>query len=462
MKNKITLRPYQQKVLNDLKHISSIGLFMGTGSGKTITSLFRYKENPTSNLLVICPSSVVNQWRATVDTFKDELKPNVKVWFDKKMKTATQLNSFYVNVLDDVNKKYNNVIVVSLSKVKNIPILKDIVNDDWTVILDESHKIKELGTKRKPVQVTKVCLELAPLTDYKIILTATPTQKDKGGYIDYYTQLKFLGYMDMDINQFKATYCVEKKIQPPGSPFPIKIITGYKKAVKDIDDILQLTCRRYVPTFTDSEPQHIKVDLETPKNYRKIVKEKYFEELDLTNLPARRIAYKTLCSGTIMGTDIYKNRLTYHHNDIKKNWIKDFLTNTEETVVIFYNFNVEREIIKAVCKELGKRTIVLDGNNNHKYEDVQRDDYDVVIGQFKACGESIDGLQYKSHICVYYSTPESSLEYRQALGRINRDGQTKMPIYYYLVCEKTIESKIYDMISSKIEFSETILNNLCV
>lgn len=28
----ITLRPYQQKVLDELKHLSAIGLFLGTGS----------------------------------------------------------------------------------------------------------------------------------------------------------------------------------------------------------------------------------------------------------------------------------------------------------------------------------------------------------------------------------------------------------------------------------------------
>jgi SNF2 family DNA or RNA helicase len=56
--------------------------------------------------------------------------------------------------------------------------------------------------------------------------------------------------------------------------------------------------------------------------------------------------------------------------------------------------------------------------------------------------------------------PESSLLYKQALGRIDRIGQTRVPMYYYLVMEKTIDEDIYDMIEKKIEFSEEILDKL--
>ena len=460
---KINLRPYQAKIINELKYVNSIGLFMGTGSGKTLTSLYRYKLNPTKNLLIVCPSKIINQWEKTILDYKEDIKPNVIIWKSKDSWSAKKFNEY----LKSIHYKQefidsNNIVLVSINKLKDIPALHELIDKDWTIIVDESHKIKELGTVRKPIQITKACLDIAPLSDYKIILTATPTQKDKGGYIDYYTQLKFLGYMDMSIREFKDTYCIEKKLQIVGRPYPIKVIDGYRQSVSEIEAILKLTCRRYIPKFTDEDPQHIKVDLDIPKNYNKMVSEKYYEDLDLTNLSARRIAYKTMCGGTVTGTDLFKTRLNYNDNKIKEEWLSEFLSNTDEIVVIFYNYNVEREVIKKVCKALEKTTIVIDGANNHKYEDVQRTDYNVVIGQFKACGESIDGLQYRSHICVYYSIPESSLEYRQALGRIDRDGQVNLPIYYYLICNKTIESKIYKLMESKIEYSERTLNELCV
>ena len=60
-------------------------------------------------------------------------------------------------------------------------------------------RIKEYGSLRNPVKVTRKVLQIGEKTLYKIILSATPTQKNKGGYIDYYTQLRFLGYIDYDI-----------------------------------------------------------------------------------------------------------------------------------------------------------------------------------------------------------------------------------------------------------------------
>ena len=81
---------------------------------------------------------------------------------------------------------------------------------------------------------------------------------------------------------------------------------------------------------------------------------------------------------------------------------------------------------------MGRTYIVLNGENKRKYEDVHEKKYDLVLGQLAAAGESIDGLQHRSHIVVYYAMPESSIEYIQSLGRIDRYGQTLVPMYYYL------------------------------
>jgi SNF2 family DNA or RNA helicase len=58
--------------------------------------------------------------------------------------------------------------------------------------------------------------------------------------------------------------------------------------------------------------------------------------------------------------------------------------------------------------------------------------------------------------------PESSLDYRQTIGRIDRIGQEQVPMYYYLVMDGTLDSAIYDMIEKKVEYSEEILNKLVI
>ena len=132
----------------------------------------------------------------------------------------------------------------------------------------------------------------------------------------------------------------------------------------------------------------------------------------------------------------------------------DFLKDTDETVLIFYSYNVELDTLKKVCKKLDKKYIVINGANTNKYATIMNEEYDVILGQFEACGESIDNLQYKCHICVYYAMPESSRVHRQALGRIDRDGQVDVPIYYYLIAEGTLEEKIYELTKTKTEYSK--------
>lgn len=449
MKQKIELKPYQRAILDDLAFMPSIALFMGTGSGKTYTSLFRVKENPTNQLLVICPAKVVNQWMKNIpDVLED-----YKVFEFSPRSSAKQKNAELDKMMGE-----RNAIVVSLETIYKLDSLKELIDNRWTIIVDESHKIKETGTFRSPVKVTQAVLKLGVRTDFKIILTATPTQKEQGGYIDYYSQLRFLGYMNITKQQFMDRYCKLKDIYVQDQR-RVKKIVGYRRT-EEIENLLSMFSRSYIPSFTDDEPRHIKVDIDTAPSYNKFIRERYYEDLDLQNTSAMRIAKKTLTSGTLTGRDIFGDIKRYRDNTNKIDWVKEFLSNTDETIVIFYKYNVELDLLKETCEELDLPYIVVNGANKTKTEDINTKEYRVVLGQFNACGESVDGLQYKSHIVVYYSMPESSLEYKQSLGRINRIGQEKLPIYYHLVMSKTIDEAIYEMTLSKVEFNEEVLNRL--
>ena len=150
----------------------------------------------------------------------------------------------------------------------------------------------------------------------------------------------------------------------------------------------------------------------------------------------------------------------YVDNTSKLDWLEDFLSDTNEIVTIFYQYNVELEALKKLLAKLKKKFIVINGKTKDAVKEVNRTDYDVIIGQFQAMSESIDGIQHKSHIVVFLTMPESSLTYKQAIGRIDRIGQKKVPMYYYLVMKGTLDEKIYTMIEQKLDFSEKILDQL--
>lgn len=453
----VELRDYQKQILKELTYMSSIGLFMKTGSGKTITSLARVMENETDNLLVICPQKVITQWQDVIKKHTDIIPIDYKLSM-----TAKKKNDLFNDYLKD-NSIKKHCVVVNFDIIDKITCLDNYINDNWTIIVDESHKIKNMGTVKAPVKATHRCLQLGELTQYKIILTATPTEKEFGGYIDLYSQLKFLGYIDYSETYFKNNYCYIDKIQIPGMPFPIKKIIGYniEKIERDLRPILNATCRYYAPKYGDYEPQMIEVNIPKAKSYAKLLKERAYKEIIFDNVSAMRIGKKSLIGGKITGTNEYGDRFSYDDNNEKASWLEEFLSNTDEVVSVLYCYNVEKEKIIEVCDKLKKKYIIINGDVVDKPAELKKD-FDVVIGQYQAFSESLDGLQYKCHLMVFYSMPDSSLSYKQSLGRIDRIGQENVPTYYHLIMEGTIDEKIYDMLKNKVEFSEKELNNLSI
>ena len=449
----MNLRPYQQEIINKSKHLSSLGLFMGTGTGKTITSLERFKLNPTDKLLIICPKSVVSQWGSVIK----EHYPEYRVLeFPKVSMNSEQKNHYLIQ-----NYQEHDVMIVNFEILTKLTNLFTIVGPNFTIIIDESHRIKSYGTKRSPVKQTRAALQLGRLTKYKMILTATPTQANYGGFIDFYTQLFFLGYLDMTLEEFKKTFVIEEPKQIRGRPYPIKTIVGYKNT-QELESLLKLTCFYYSPKLGDFPPEHIKIDIERSKSYARTKREMMYKDIVLDNSARKRIGLKTLTGGRIMGMDSFNERFFYDDNTNKIDWLRDFLEDTDETVTIFYQYNVEKDLILELLHSIGKSYVLINGETSDKYSEINNKTYDVALGQYQAMSESLDGLQYKSHIMVMYSLPESSLTYKQALGRIDRIGQTKVPMYYYLVMKDTIDDSIYQLIEQKIEFSEETLDKLAI
>jgi SNF2 family DNA or RNA helicase len=437
------LRPYQQEALKKVSSLASFGLFMGTGTGKTITSLVRTNENLSKNLLVICPKNVTTQWKLTIDKYF----PKFKILEFPKNSSADAKKKIIFN-----NKEYN-CIILNYDIVYKLG-LHYIVDENWTIILDESHRIKNYKTK-----VSKACMKIGEKAIYKIILTATPTQGNFGGYIDYFPQLYFLGYIDYSIGKFKQKYVVEKQVRY--NSYPVKVITGYQNK-DELDNILKYCCVRYEAKFGDFEPQHNLIEFEQPKNYKKLLQDKILDNIIIKNAARKRIATKTICTGVIKGKDYYDCDITKYDNDFKISWLDDFLQDTNEVVAIYYQYNVELEQLETLMKKLGKKYVVVNGDTQDKYKIINGDHYDVMLGQYQAASEALDGLQHRCHIEILFAMPESSIHYIQTIGRINRDGQTKVPMYYYLVCKGTIEKTIYDMLQKKIEFSYETLDKLII
>ena len=143
----VELRDYQKRILEELKCVPAIGLFMKTGSGKTLTSLERVLQNGTKNLLIICPQKIITQWWEVLEKHTDFIPLKYKLNM-----TAKDKNELFENYL---KANGNSCVVVNFDILDKVKSIDKFIDNTWTIIIDESHKIKNIGTRKSPVKTTK-------------------------------------------------------------------------------------------------------------------------------------------------------------------------------------------------------------------------------------------------------------------------------------------------------------------
>lgn len=432
------LYDYQKNIVNDLKDYDASALFMDVGTGKSITSLALYEQKlvqkKCKKLLIVCLCAKLNEWKCDCERFFPFSRVII---LDNKKKSKEK---FLYGDFD--------IAIINFEKTWRYEDLR-LINNDYYIIIDESHKIKEPTTK-----VGNFMKEMSYLTHYKCILTATPMGN---GYIDLYNQFYFLGLIGTSYQQFKDDYCNEQLIYYPGMR-PFKKIVGYHHT-EELDLLVNKYARYYERKIDDDlVPSEIVIPFELDKNYNKIAKNRVYEDISLDKVTSKRLGLKSLCSGTIMGNalvdangDLHRE---YQLNTYKLDWVKSFLEDFNERVVIFYMFDHQRDQLYDMIKKT-KRPVAR-YCAEYKEEDIfNENDNAVVLVQYKSGSTGIDWLK-QSYVCIFYCLCDSYIEFYQAKGRINRVGQTKKPLYYILVAKgkNSVDELNYKALKERQDFND--------
>lgn len=409
------LYSYQKTIVNDLKGYDSCALFLDVGTGKSITSLALYEQKTIqgkcNKLIIVCLCAKIEEWKADCEKWFPFSKVLV---IDGKPKNREQFQT----------RDYDICIINFEKTWRNNDLLT--ITRDTMIIIDESHKIKASETKiGKFMQVLSLC------TSYKVILTATPMGN---GYIDLYNQLYFLGLLDMSLKRFKEEYCNEKLVYIPGMK-PFKQIVSYHHT-EYLDSLVNKYARYYERKLDDAlVPSEIVVPIKLEEKYHKISKERVYQDIVLDKIGAKRIGLKALCSGTLIGKALVdeedRNR-KYQLNTYKMDWVKSFLEDFKERVVIFYMYDHQRDDLYEMITTKLKRKCARYCAEYKEKELFEQNDDAVVLVQYKSGSTGVDWLKL-SYVGIFYCLPDSYIEYYQAKGRLNRVGQKKKPLYYLLV-----------------------------
>lgn len=291
---------------------------------------------------------------------------------------------------------------------------------------------------------------------YVLILSATPQNKQ---YIDLYPQYKVLGSKIFNISakEFKKKYCIETPnynlVFAGKASRPYNEITGYRNIEEMNKEIANYTYYKkyeseYEKPIDITQKFKITSDMKYFKNEKiwprmnemefaeKILLGKEItDEYIIAKRPALHHIYmRECCSGFI--TENYRLK-----DNPKLQWLDDFIDGNEGRFVVFTNFIEETKIIQELCNKKKRHSVIYDGSHKdltdwHKFDDC------IAIVNVAAGSAGLNDFVL-TNIAIYFSPPENYIDFVQSKGRIDRIGQTKQPVYYYLEMSGSVEPAIY-------------------
>lgn len=170
--------------------------------------------------------------------------------------------------------------------------------------------------------------------------------------------------------------------------------------------------------------------------------------------------YKKLLKTRMLNDEPYDNQMKLRHGlrlnanlKSKAEYLKEFLENTDENVLVFYNYDEELATIKEAIDHKSKTVYVCNGHEKRypKKSEWGGVNKSVTIANYKSGSEAVE-FTYAT-VIVYFSPSDSYTDFYQSYGRSHRMGQTHHVSAYKFITQNTIERDIYRALDRKEDFN---------
>lgn len=413
---------FQEKALKETEKKNKVAYYLSMGLGKTFVGSEKLHRLNNQVNLVICQKSKVKDWLNHFDVFYPEYSI-----FD--LTTKKDYSLFIEKLTYGTNEKLLAVINYELCFRKHD--LLDLT--DFTLMLDESSLIQNDTAKR-----TKFILKLKPAN--VILLSGTPTN---GKYENLYSQCTLLGW-NITKNLFWNQYIITEK-QEVQNGLIIQKVVGYKNVNR-----LKRKLAEHGAVFMTSEDATLDLPLANDVFIKMNVTPEYNLFMKNSIVSVEDVQ---LVGDTSLTKLLYARMLCTFYNKMKLQAFKDLLQSSEDRIIVFYNFTNELYALEDICFELDKPTSIVNG----KTKDLAcYDEYEnsVTFIQYQAGSMGLN-LQ-KSNKIIYFSLPLSSELFEQSKARTRRIGQNRHCFYYYLICKKSVEEKIFETLQMRKDYTDEL------
>ena len=307
------------------------------------------------------------------------------------------------------------------------------MDDELTVIWDECHFLCNATSKRG-----RAAIKLGMVCKQWIGLSATPLPN---GWRSAETYAILTG-----LSKNKTAFVQRFQVIDRSRGFPI--LLGYRD--QDVLDQwwnqiarpLKRTGAQHLPSQSIAMPLNMTPSL--TRVYQKALKQRVYED-ELLDNPSKLFT-----------------TLRQIPTPARIEGLHSILDSTDEHIVVFYNFNSEREAILELLNQSFKEREIYE-QSGQASRLPSRESWaglspSVTLAQYQSASQAIE-LTYAS-VTVYFSPSASFANYEQSKGRTRRNGQGKTTLFYHFAVEGTLDHHIWQIIKTKRVFSEKLMRDI--
>lgn len=448
------LRPYQSRGYSWMAFLRKFGLGAcladDMGLGKTIQALAMiqrdWENGERRPILLVCPTSVVNNWKKEAERFTPELpilihhgvsRARGDAFIEQASKHAIVLSSY-------------SLLQRDLEFLERVPFSG--------IILDEAQNVKNPETKQ-----SKAAKSLR--ADFRAALTGTPVENNVG---DLWSIMDFLNPGLLGSQQeFRKNYYVPIQHEnDPSAAARLRKVTGpfVLRRVKTDRDVIQ-----DLP-----EKQEMKVYCSLTREqaalYEAVLRETESALAQATGIGRRGLILKTLTHLKQVCNHpshyLREESASLLERSGKLNRLSEMLEEIIEVgdhALVFTQYAEMGHLLKRHLEDLlGREALFLHGGVVKKKRDdmVERFQADeggppIFILSLKAGGFGLN-LTRANHVFHFDRWWNPAVE-EQATDRAFRIGQVRNVQVHKLICAGTLEEKIDELIEKKRSLAETIV-----
>jgi len=441
------MRPYQKDGFDFLCHLNNVHLggilADDMGLGKTLQTLAwmlwlkRRNGRKSKPALVICPASVLHNWRREAEKFTPEMRVLVLESGSARHNLRKQIPNF-------------DIVVTNYALLRRD--LEELQKFDFqALVLDEAQFIKNPGA-----QVTQCVKQLK--AQQRLALTGTPLENrllDLWSIVDFIqpnylgTQVDFNETYEAPREDAAAQRINRRRLSAKLRPLMLRRLK--QQVAKDLPDRIE---ERRDCDLGEAQRMLYLAELRRSRDQvMQALQTKGLAQSRMHVLAALTRLRQICCHPSLVGSDTASGKTETLFELLEP------LMEKGEKVLVFSQFV---EMLKLLERECGTRSIathILTGNTKDRQEVVRAFQEEtrpaVFLLSLRAAGTGLN-LTTASYVILYDPWWNPAVE-AQAIDRSHRIGQTRTVNAYRLISPGTVEEKIWDLQQKKAQTISDVL-----